>query len=220
MQAPHGSTRHHPLNCRRFWLRGPTTYRSSCSQHAVALLPLTACMPNVGRTRSAQLVRPTGKLVSTTPHTVQSPAQNPVQWSSHPHTPPIHTIPHTRAHTSTTHHHHHHHHYHHTTRPQHTPPERTATGDASADEAHNKSLGGDEVPFHHEVATLCRKHTAAWSRPRVPAMRSARVPFRVGKLRLVRSNRHPPREFGKHTKEVSQKQRRRAPPHNIDTRHR
>ena len=56
-----------------------------------------------------------------------------------------------------------------------------------------------------------RNHSAGWSRPHVPAMRSARVPIRVGRLRLVQSDRHPPREFVKHTKEASQKQRRRGP---------
>ena len=215
----HGSTRHHPENCQRFWLRRPATHRSSCSRHAAALLPFTACMPNVGRTRSAQLVRSTGKLVSTTPHTLHPPAQNP----SNGHltqTPPIHTHPththtlprHTHTHTTTT------------TTPHHS---RAHSSRASGNKrrkcrrsAQQEPLGGNEVPFLLEVGTLCRNHTAARSRPRVPAMRSARVPFRVGKLRLVRSHRHPLREFGKHTKDVSQKQRRRAPPYNIDTRHR
>ena len=217
----HGSTRHHPQNCQRFWLRGPTTDSSSRSRHAAALLPFTARTPNVGRTRSAQLVRPTGKLVSTTPHTLQPPAQKPFQWSSHPHTTHPHTS-HTHAHTSTTH-------TTTTTTTTTTPPHHSTAHPSRANgnrrrkrrrSAQQEPLGEDEVPFHQEVGTLSKNRTAAWSRPRVPAMRSARVPFRVGKLRLVQSNRHPPREFGKHTKDVSQKQRRRAPPHNIDTSHR
>ena len=101
----HGLMRHLPQNCQRFWLRGPTTDSSSRSRHAAALLPFTVCMPNVGRTRSAQLVRSTGKLVSTTPHTLQPPAQNPSNGHL-THTPPIHTHPtHTHTlpqHTTTT----------------------------------------------------------------------------------------------------------------------
>ena len=151
----------------------------------------------------------------------------PLQWSSHPHTTHPHTS-HTHTHTLPRHTHTHHHHHHPPPPPHHTPHHTTAHSSRASGNrrrkcrrsAQKEPLGGDEVPFHQEVGALCRNHTAAWSCPHVPAMRSARVPFRVGKLRLVRSNRHPPREFGKHTKEKSQKPRRRAPPHNIDTPHR
>ena len=49
--------------------------------------------------------------------------------------------------------------------------------------APQEPVGGDKVPFHPEVGTHCRNHGAAWSRPDIPAMRSARVPSRMGKLR-------------------------------------
>ena len=106
----HGSTRHNPQNCQRFWLRGPTTDRRSLSRHAAALLPFTVCMPNVegqGEANSfGRLKRK--KLFLSPPHTPQPPAQTPssghlTQTPTHPHTPP---------HTSTTH----------TTTPQHSSP--------------------------------------------------------------------------------------------------
>ena len=136
----------------------------------------------------------------------------PLLWSSHPHTTHPHTS-HTHAHTPpppppptpppphTTPHHT----THHTTPTAHSSRASGNKRRKCKRSAQKEPLGGDEVPFHQEVGALFRNHTAAWSRPHVPAMRSARVSFRVGKLRLVRSNRHPLREFGKHTKDVSQK---------------